>query len=272
MSAFSFGGMAKADMAPPSQLTNFYFQKDGQPFMQSVNFTVNCYGEDTMVGDEILKISETSETCQVYGCKFDTSNIFEVYRQNTKYCDLEGEVGDEKFAVKDFLVASGSDMAGLDCRWDNTSNIQFSGDDKYYKETPQYKNCMNIVNKEYPAYNGPFCYKFLQEALKSECGKPGYLTFNGGCYRATNESYQCQVDMNKKEKLCRQYLEDVSSKIIRDKKGYPFDKICEIRVNLPANILNNKTLKTEPIQSKGFFNSIINFFKCPFLKLFGRSC
>lgn len=272
MFVFSFVGMVKADIAPPSELTTFYFQKNGQPFTWPVNFTVKCYGKEAMVGDKILKISEISETCQTYGCKFDTSNAFEVYAQNTDYCDLEGEVDGEKFTIKDFLVASASEMNGLSCNWYNSANTQFSGDDRYYKETPQYKDCMGAVNKEYPPDHGPFCYKFLQEALKSECGKPGYLNLNGGCYRATNESYQCEVDKIQKEKLCRQYLEDVSSKIVKDKDGYPFNKICETKINLPANISNKQQPQIERAQVKSIFIQIINFFRCPFRKLWGRFC
>lgn len=268
----SFAGMSKADMAPPTELTTFSFQKDGQPFAQPVNFTVTCYGTTRFDPAKVLKISDFSETCQTYGCKFDTSSVFEVYNQNTNHCDLEGDAGGQKFSVKSFLVADTNGMNGLSCNWDNTSDIKFSDDDKYYKETSQYRDCVSAVNKEYPpGDNGPFCYKFLVSTPKSECGKAGYLTLGGVCYRATNESYQCQIEMSQKEKLCRQYLEDVSSKIVKTKDGYPFQKICETKIIIPAGISKQPTTPGQQIPM-GAFSRFINFFKCPFLKFLGKSC
>jgi hypothetical protein len=41
---FSFAGIVKADVAPPTKQTTFYFQQNGQPVTQPLNFNIKCYG------------------------------------------------------------------------------------------------------------------------------------------------------------------------------------------------------------------------------------
>lgn len=275
--SFSFVGIAKADAGPPSKQTAFYFQKNGQPFMQPVKFTVKCYGASAMdSASKLLKISEFSETCQTYGCKFDTSNAFEVYRQNTKYCDLAGEANGEEFAAKDFL---GANMSGLSC---HRADYTISTGDKYYKETPGYKDCLAAVQKEYyPDGENFICHKSLVEVPKNECGGYGYIIKNDICYKFTSETNTCIAEMDQKKNLCKQYLEDMTAKLAKDKNGYPFEEICGVKINIPASISNEQlpqkqnpepTLPAEPPQSKNIFIRIIDFFRCSFLKLFGKSC
>lgn len=269
--------MAKADVAPPSKLTTFYFQKDGQPFTQQVKFTVKCYGTSAMdSANELLKISEFSETCQAYGCKFDTSNVFEVYRQNTKYCDLEGEANGEKFVDKNFL---GANISELSC---HRADYTISTGDKYYKETPKYKDCMDAVHKEYyPDGENFICHKSLVEVPKNECAGYGYIIKDGICYKFTSETNSCITGMDQKQNLCKQYLEDMTTKLVKDKNGHPFEGICETKINVPTSILNNqptqnKNIEPSPLveqpQSKSIFIRIIDFFRCSFFKLFGKSC
>lgn len=279
---FSFAGIVKADDAPPTKQTTFYFQQNGQPVTQPINFTVKCYGTSAMGGDnKLLKISETSETCQSYGCKFDTANVFEVYRQNTKYCDLSGEINGEKFTANNFL---GDNLSELNC---HRADFTILTGDKYYKETPQYNSCRKDVYREYyPQGNGDvsgdfICHKSLVEVPKSECAGYGYVTINNICYKFTSETYACIAEEDQKMKLCDQYLEDVTSKLAKDKNGYPFEEICETKVNVPVSISNannqqtpnvQMTIPVEQFHSKGIFSRIIDFFRCSFLKLFGKSC
>lgn len=283
---FPFVEIVKADIAPPTRLTTFYFQKDGQPFTQPVKFTIKCYGTDVINRDissifryfKSLKISEFSETCQTYGCKYDTSNVFEAYRQNTKYCDLEGEVNGEKFTAKGFISAN---ISGLNC---HRPDYTMSTGDKYYKETPKYKSCMDAVYKEYyPDNKNYICDKFLVEVPKSECKGAGYDNTVGNnytiidniCYKSTNETHACIDGRVRKENLCEQYYEDVTSKLAKDKNGYSFEEICETKIKVPANISSKQQPQNvEPTSSIEQPQStlIINFFRCSFLKLFGKSC
>lgn len=266
---FSFTGIVKADSGPAPLLTTFYFQKAGQPFTLPVKFTVKCYGTSAVNNDNrLLKMSEFSETCQSYGCKFDTTYTLLSYREITKYCNLEGETNGEKFVAKDFL---GPNMSGLNC---HRADYTISTGNNYYKETPKYKDCMDAVHKEYYPDNENFiCHKSLVEVPKNECQGYGYITINDICYKFTSETNACIARMDQKQNLCKQYLEDMTSKLAKDKNGYPFDEMCEAKINIPDNISNDQpTPVIEPPQSKSTFIHLIDFLRCSFLKLFGKSC
>lgn len=288
---FSFVEMVKADSAPPTKQTTFYFQQNGQPITQPVNFNIKCYGTSAMSSDnKLLKISETSETCQSYGCKFDTSNVFEVYRQSTKYCDLSGEVSGQKFIVNNFL---GDNLSGLSC---HRADFTISTGDKYYKETPQYNSCQSDVYREYyPQGNGEVKGDFLCAQYETDdkliptnisaepngpCYRYGYTIKNNICYQIPQAFFDCTAGEDSKMRACDQYLEDVTAKLAKDKSGYPFEEICEAKVNVPAsisNINNQQTPNTQPTipveqPHKNIFSRIIDFFRCTFLKIFGKSC
>jgi hypothetical protein len=287
-------GIIKADSAPPSKKTTFYFHENSEPVTQLVKFNIKCFGTSFLINSdsfsesgELLKISELSENCTSYGCSFDTSNIFEVYRKNIKYCDLEGEVGDSKFIINNFLE---DDLKLLKCQRADFSI--FTGD-KYYKETPAYKNCHNSVLKEYyPSWDGDensdlgnfICNQFLTEVPQNEHGDYCHKIINDICYKFTDETKTCIDEKDKKEEICNQYLEDVTEKIARDKNNHPFEEICEIDINIPINISDinsQEVINTEPIiqdqdlieqPHKNIFIRIIDFFRCLFLKIFNKSC
>jgi len=289
---FSFIGVAKADAGPSSELTTFYFNKNGQPFTQPVKFTIKCYGTSVMDStNKLLKISEIAETCQAYGCQFDTTNIFEPYKQNIKYCDLEGEASGNKFVVNDFLAPS---MSGLNCHSaDYTIALP---DSKYYKETQKYKDCQSNVYREYyPSGGGDVKGDFLCAQYETDdklipttistepngpCYRYGYTIENNKCYQIPDEFFACTGAEQQKLNLCNQYLEDVTSKLAKDTNGYPYESICEAKINIPASISNSNNQQTPNTQPttpagqphKSIFSRVIDFFRCSFLKIFGKSC
>ncbi len=284
---FSFAGIVKADAGPRSKQTTFYFQQNVQPVTQPVKFNIKCYGTSLLRDEEsfteskdLLKISELSETCSFYGCKFETSNIFEVYRKNIKYCTLEGDVNGQIFTVNKFL---GDNLSELSC---HRADFTISTGDKYYKETPQYNTCKKDVYREYyPQGNGDvagdfICHKSLVEVPKNECTGYGYTTINNVCYKFTNETYACIAEEDRKMRACDQYLEDVTAKLAKDKNSYPFEEICEAKINVPTSISNTDNQQTPNVQPttpaeqphKNIFSRIIDFFRCTFLKIFGKSC
>jgi hypothetical protein len=292
-----FIGVANADSGPPSTQTTFYFQNNGSPITQPVKFTATCYGTNPMTtGDKLLKISEFSEICQNYGCQFDTSNIFEVYRGNIKYCDLSGEVNTEKFAISNFLVASedSSSMAGLKCHGLGYDTAIFSAaGNKYYKTTQKYEDCQSNVYREYyPSGGGDVKGEFLCAKYEADeyliptsipitpngdCYRYGYTIKDGICYKISDEFFNCTRKEEAKMDLCNQYLDDVTSKLAKDKNGYAFERICEVNVSISNNqpTQNQGAQSVKPIekpQPKNMFFGIMDFFRCFFPKLFGKSC
>jgi len=293
---FSFVGIVKADSAPPTKQTTFYFRKNGQPITQPVKFNIKCYGTSVLRSEEgftesnLLKISELSETCSSYGCKFNTSNIFGAYKKNIKYCNLEGEVNSKKFTVNKFLS---DNLSELNC---HRADFAISTGDKYYKKTSQYNACKKDVYREYyPQGNGEVKGYFLCDQYRMDeklipttistkpngpCYRYGYTIKNNICYRIPQAFFDCTAGEDRKMKACDQYLEDVTSKLAKDKNGYPFEEICEVKINVPVSISdadNQRTSNMQPIipaeQSHGnILSRIIDFFRCLFLKISGKSC
>jgi len=300
---FSFTGLVKADSAPPTEQTTFYFQQNGQPLTQPVKINIKCYGTSMLVNEEglsdskdLLKISEMSETCSSYGCKLSTSNIFEVYRKNIKYCDLEGEINGQKFTINNFL---GNNLSGLSCHGADFDILK--NDHKYYKYTPQYNECIkNVYREYYPQGNGSVKGNFLCAQYETEdkliptnkstefngpCYHYGYTIKNNICYQIPQEFFDCVAGEDKKIEACDQYLEDVTAKLEKDKNGYFFEKICDANIIIPeinsdTQLTQNKNIEpttinqqsTEQLKSKGILTQIIDFFRCTFLKMFGKSC
>lgn len=243
----------------------------------------------------MLKISELSQTCSVYGCKFDTSNIFEVYTKNIKYCNLEGEINGEKFTVSKFW---GDNLSELSC---HHADFTISTGYKYYKETPQYNECKkNVYREYYPQGNGEVKGEFLCAQYETDdklvpttistepngpCYRYGYTIKNNICYQIPQAFFDCTAGEDRKMKACDQYLEDVTVKLAKDKNGYPFEEICEAKVNVPASVSNiqptqNQNIEptttdqqpTEQPKSKSIFIRIIDFFRCLFMRIFGKFC
>lgn len=97
-------------------ITDIYFEKDGMPFNESLQFTVNCYGyackswdcgrdpEDLLARDGNFTpelVFSYHATCPVYGCR-----IYEPYyhaeRNFGASCDLEGSTKTGKFSIRNF--------------------------------------------------------------------------------------------------------------------------------------------------------------------------
>lgn len=100
---------AYADIAIPTE-TKVYFEQEEQAVDESVEYTVKCYGYTFWPGEEELadeydpenpeEVYSYSANCPKYGC-----TINEGYYMNYRhidYCDLEGEVANQKFTLENF--------------------------------------------------------------------------------------------------------------------------------------------------------------------------
>ena len=281
--SFIITGVAKADMAPPSYQTTFNFQQNGQPFNSPVKFTVTCYGTGAYDDTTLLKISEFSNTCQNYGCAFDTSDIFETYRQNTKYCDLTAQVNGQQFVKKNFVDSS---LNGLNCQ---NADFQSYDGSKYIKETAGFQACNDQALAQYPATD---CYQYLTPATPSKYS----MELDGKYYNIGDQFYACTGELDAKIKqACQQYLVDVTSTLVKDANGEPYDKLCVADINVPANIPNVSTQQQAvatssvtnppaqainptpaasvlPVRQPGFFTRMFSSIACFFRGLFGKSC
>ena len=95
---FSLRAYGVGDVRP--QAVTVYFEKDGEPYDEPVDFTLNCYDCSTVPSVNIYSLSAT---CPSYGCEvimptyFSTGTFGECTR-----CDCEGETEGEEFIIEDY--------------------------------------------------------------------------------------------------------------------------------------------------------------------------
>lgn len=115
---------ARADVIIPTR-TAVFFDKDGVPFNQSVDFTVTCYGYNTGIPPvkkdpgtyTPTEVFRWGGNCPTYGCEV-VENFYLTYR-HIDYCDLEAKAGGQTFRIPRYSsspVDSSSCKGGFDGR------------------------------------------------------------------------------------------------------------------------------------------------------------
>ena len=152
-------------------MTFVYFEKDGEPYDEPIEYTVTCYGYTFMPMGPVdmppepgsytpEEVYSYSATCPEYGCE-----IYESYYLNHRYidyCDLTGEAEGEEFEIKNF-----GDWPVGKCAFDPQFD-RYDGE-KYYDETDEYRNCVHSGS------GLDECEKYLEETSVS-----GMITDDGG--------------------------------------------------------------------------------------------
>jgi hypothetical protein len=268
--------LVSADVIIPT-VTKVYFEQNGQAYNGKIDFTVKGYGYSYPVGPPVEKQEGTytpkvvfsfSSTYNNYGDK-----IYENYYMNYRHIDyfeLEGKTADGKtFVIKNI------DSIPTNCS--NGGNYDIMINDKYYRETNEYKSCTNELRNYVPTY-GSASNEKVGATRKDNDGntwtkqadgmwsspvhpetKWGDIVVDeqkgGVAYASRSGAYE----------ECDKYLQEIpESEIEKDDSGHAIEQTCEIRLNLDNAAWGNPT----PNPSKGFWESISCFFK----KLFGKSC
>jgi len=131
-----------ADVIQPINPTKVYFENNGTPVNEKVTFTVNCYGYHSSSGappaqskpSESENVFWFSATCPSYGC-----TVFERYNLGNRYiksCDLEGQLNDENFIIRNFAnnpVPNCTDLHQYD----------ISSGGRYYRTNDRYQACFD---------------------------------------------------------------------------------------------------------------------------------
>ncbi len=153
---------AFADIIQPTE-TTIYFERNGQPWNQPVDYTVKCYGYSWTPGPPVEKEPGTytpeevftySASCPGYGCK-----IYENYYTNYRhmdYCDLEGTTLGQSFKISNY-----ADRPVSGCT--HISEVARLDDGKYYKRLDGWEDCMEANDYEYER-----CSQYIVEVPISE--------------------------------------------------------------------------------------------------------
>lgn len=102
---------ASADIIVPTT-TTYYFQVNGEPFNDVVEFTVDCYGYTYPPGYDPEKEPGTytpevvftySVNCPAYGCT-DGEGFYLNYK-HIDYCNMEGTAGGDAFMLEEYATS-----------------------------------------------------------------------------------------------------------------------------------------------------------------------
>lgn len=269
-------GPVNADVLIPTN-THVFFEKDGQPYNQSVQYTVSCYGYRWSPGSGPVSSGTTSPdkepevvfsysaTCPEYGC-----TIYETYYLNYRqitWCDLEGVTREGTFTLRNF-----SDTPMPDCTYPRQVDIVM-GKNEYYRETPDYRECLN---ESYAAAD--LCDQFLSECNPVSDPGCGNWMRDNRYVKDTNESRACRNNAELNRRTCDAFLEKIDPSTLvmwHDKhtsNEYPADRICEQRFVIPS--YNNSTQSgnntfVPPLLTP---SAEIQPVWCPLLSFFGIAC
>ncbi len=264
---FAFPKGAIADSGPLNTQTTFYFEKNGEPINEPIDFEIKCYGKSIFANgenDKLFEIYQLSEACLYYGCSFKTSLLFESRGKLLEYCDLKGNINGEKFTINNFYKPSNLTYSFVDY------DIGKKG--KYYKETKEYNECMGKVYDEFfPQRNGDVLGEFICDreliptTLSIEengpCYRYGYEIKDGTCYKISQSFFDCTKRERDKMTECDKYLKDITEELARDEEGLIFERKCSMKIEIPDNSQANQE-ETETVTGEdNQDNSVMNFLR-----------
>ncbi|ADN35636.1 hypothetical protein Mpet_0866 [Methanolacinia petrolearia DSM 11571] len=244
VSNFCLPVMADARIATSSQV---FFEKNGEPYNDSVSFTVTCYGftytytdpdfrkylsgeyEKRAPGsDNQTEVFSYSATVDHYG-----DEIFEPFYLNYRvidYCSLCGETGGIEFYIDNV-----SGTPGSNCSYRSLPVKYRYNDDVCHMPTEQYKSCMDEQNEQ-QAQERKLCDQYLEKFDKKKLYPADARTLekSGVTMVITPEYDACQERADSIDLNCSCFLEDVSCRDITDPEGTPIQRDCSLFFEIPA--------------------------------------
>jgi len=143
-----------ADLILPA-ITHVYFEKDGAPYNGSVQYTVKCYGYFMGSASPVTPSPGSyrpelvflyTATCPTYGCE-----IYQPYYMygHSDWCDLEGQIDNEWFAIRNF---SSNPYSRCDFVRDRVSKT-WGNKTEYYYYSPEFQACREFQDDFYHELN-----------------------------------------------------------------------------------------------------------------------
>lgn len=260
-------------------ITDVFFEKDGLPYNESVQFTVNCYGyackswncmRDTR--DLLARNGNFSPelvfsyhaTCHSYGCR-----IYEPYFHAERIlgtsCNLEGTTPQGAFFIPDIsrspLPQNCTDLHQYDVG---------KGNGGYYTMTPEYYQCVNDTRQR-----SLRCNQYLASCEPGKDDECGYRVVDDH-YVKENSSYRACRDMIDREKReCDQFMKNVDpATLILWKDGnqeLPAERACELRFTIPSEN-SSESVYVPPMQAAHIEMNTMGSFWCRIVRVFGARC
>ena len=248
MMAFLILPVVSADVIMPT-LTKVYFEENGQPYNEELEFTVKGYGYRTgMPGDSEFNANRapgtyTPEVVYTFNGKYEKygDEIYQNYYRNYVHIDYY-EVEIETENGETFVIEN---LESIPTNTINERNYDISMDGKYYRTTEEYNSCWEKIENYAPTYGaardestGATREDWKGEVwTKQEDGmwsSPSNPSLQRGDILI--DEYPGGISYDKymrEEEVCDVYLEEVSESDLKvDEYGHPIEIFYEIRLDI----------------------------------------
>lgn len=253
-----------ANPLPRTRSASLFFENNGHPFNESINYSMECYGHFQYPTDlhKYLR-NKTSDdpdppqeifflagTCPTYGCfvSITTRSPPDTYwePEHSEICKLNGTVSGKSFAIWNVTGASGIHCSNRSDQWNKA--IPLGGATHYYNFTTEYSAC-----RERLAARGKQCQDYLVNSSYQTILSP--MTHG-----------QCIQEYNHLEQVCDSNLQEINVSEINFA-----EKICSFRFAIPPNTHTSET-HSGPEDHPDISQSPVEFLYCSILHFLGRTC
>jgi hypothetical protein len=261
-------------------ITDVFFEKDGLPCNESVQFTVNCYGYACKswdckrdAGDLLARNGNFSPelvfsyhaTCPSYGCR-----IYEPYFHAERIlgtsCNLEGTAPQGAFFILNFsrspLPQNCTDLHQYDAG---------KGNGRYYTMTPEYYQCVNETRQ-----SSLRCNQYLAPCEPGKDYDCGYRVVDGHYVKETSPYRACRDTIDREKRECDQSMKRIDpATLILWKDGdqeLPARRACELRFTIPSEN-SSESVHVPPMQVDHIgMEKDSGSFWCWIVRVFGGRC
>ena len=270
--------LVSADEIYPT-ITDVFFERDGLPYNESVQFTVNCYGYACKSWDckrdtrDLLArngnfspelVFSYHATCHSYGCR-----IYEPYFHAERIlgtsCNLEGTTPQGAF----FIPNVSRSPPPQNC----TDLHQYDvggGNGRYYTMTPEYHQCVNETRQRSLG-----CNQYLVPCEPGKDDECGHRVVDGHSVKETPSYRACKDTIDREKRECDQSLNRIDPALLipwKDgNKELPAERACELRFTLPPEHSSGQEF-VPPMQVTNIEMNDTGSFWCWIARIFGGRC
>jgi hypothetical protein len=249
--------------------TMVFFEQDGKPVDDIVNFSINCYGTyvDGWPNKKKRDVNSTepelvfhySLHCQPYGCPL--YNPFNTWMLVIHSCDLEGTYKEKSFIIRNF---SRHPKEGSTCLIISDGN-RYGNNHFYALSFENESDCY-----EQMIQNEGSCDQYLR-TIQGEESKEDYVVRNKTKYSKSTEYLQCRSNVKAERQNCEKLHggELNTTQIIQDPMGIP-QSYCEQRFVLPSE--NKVSLESDRLTKNSIRQSPVASLYCSLLQFLGGRC
>jgi len=231
--------------------TKVFFEKNGQPYNGTVEFTVTCYGftytysdpdsKKYLNGDYKKRPPGSDNQTEVFSYHATVDQygdeIFEPFYLNHRvidYCSLCGETDGKKFYIE---YAGDSPIPDCSRRDQIISFSNYDRDsDLCYLTTDESKSC-HRAQDELRMQERELCDQYLEEFDMKKLYPPDTRTLEiGGVTMVVTPEYDaCHEQAGSIDLNCTSYMEEVACANYCDPDKNPLERDCVLHYEIPAD-------------------------------------